>query len=36
MCENISLVTDFLHVVIPVPEVHFMLITYKTVKMTTI
>ena len=34
MCENIFLVTDFLHVVIPVPEVHFMLITCKTVVIT--
>jgi len=35
MCENIFLVTDFLHVVIPVPEVHFLLITCNTVVMTT-
>ena len=35
MCENIFLVTNFLHVVIPVPEVHCMLITCKTVVITT-
>jgi hypothetical protein len=34
MCENIFFVNDFLHLVIPVLEVQFILVTCKTVVMT--
>jgi len=34
MCENIFFVIDFLHIVIPVLEVQFILVTCKTIVMT--